>query len=55
MIKAELKKGISKKTGNEFVCVDLYITDTYKKRVFLEPAEIELIRLNYPDLVIVNS
>ena len=55
MIKAEFKTGISNKTGREYVCVDVYITDTYKKRIFLDAAEIELVKLNHPDLLLVNS
>ena len=55
MIKAQITTGISKKTGREYVCVDVYITDTYKKRIFLDDAEIELAKLNYPDLLPSNS
>lgn len=34
------------KTGNTYQCVELQLTPNYIKRVFLEPAEIELLALN---------
>lgn len=33
------------KSGNAYTCVEVYITDTIKKIVFLDPAEIELLKL----------
>lgn len=37
-----LQKKTSKKTGNEYICLEIQLTDTYKKIVLLEPAENEL-------------
>lgn len=44
-MKTELKKGISEKTGKEYYYLSVMITPTYEKKVFLDSAEIELIRL----------
>lgn len=44
-MKTELKKGISEKTGKEYYYLSIMITPTYEKKVFLDSAEIELIRL----------
>lgn len=33
------------KNGNPYVCVEIYLTDKVKKTVFLEEAEVELIKL----------
>ena len=44
-MKTELKKGISKKTGEEYYYLSIMITPTYEKKVFLDSAEIELIRI----------
>lgn len=35
------------KAGNTYYCVELYLTETYKKIVFLDEAEIELLRLSH--------
>lgn len=43
-IKAVLVEAISKK-GNPYKAIDVYITDTIKKRVFLTQAELELLKL----------
>lgn len=43
-IRAEIVEKVSKK-GNSYVCVELYITDTLKKLVFLTDAELELLKL----------
>lgn len=32
----------SKKSGNPYVCIEIQLTDNYKKTVFLDPAENEL-------------
>ena len=42
-IKAELVECVSK-SGNKYICVVLYLTDTYTKKVFLDSAELELIK-----------
>lgn len=47
MIKAEIKKGVSKKTKNEYIAIELEITPEYKKVVFLDRAEIALIKATY--------
>ena len=44
-IKAELVERTSQK-GNKFICIEVSITDKIKKLVFLNNAELELIRLN---------
>ena len=46
-IKSNLVVGISKKTGNEYVRVDIQLTPTYKTSVFLKPAECELVKIYY--------
>ncbi len=43
-LKASLET-LNKKDGGTYKCVVLYLTDTCKKKVFLEDAEIELIEL----------
>ncbi len=48
MIKCNLVEKVSKK-GNNYLCLEIYLTDTYKKIVFLEPAEIELLKLSDND------
>lgn len=42
-IKASLVEKESKK-GNKYKCVVLKLTDSYEKVVFLEPAELELLK-----------
>lgn len=41
-----LIEGVSKKTGNPYYAVDVQLTETYYKRVFLTSAEYELVKLN---------
>ena len=51
MIEKELKATLVKRTskkGTEYECVMLQLTPTYEKPVFLEQAELELIRMNDP-------
>lgn len=31
--------------GNKYICLEIYITKEYKKVVFLDSAEVELIKL----------
>lgn len=45
-LKAKLVEKESKK-GNNYVCIEIQISNTYTKTVFLEPAELELIKLTY--------
>lgn len=37
-----LQKKTSKNSGNQYVCIEIQLTENYKKVVFLEPAEQEL-------------
>lgn len=43
-LKAVLVEKVSKK-GTPYLCIEVSITDKIKKLVFLNPAELELIRL----------
>ena len=45
-VKAILVEKVSKK-GNSYVCIEVYVTETIKKMVFLTDAELELLRLTY--------
>lgn len=44
-VKATLVEKTSK-SGNKYKCVELQLTPTYKKVVFLDQAELELLALN---------
>lgn len=44
-IKALLVEKTSPKTGNKYVCIEVYYTETYKKTILLSNAELELIKL----------
>lgn len=48
MIKCNLVEKVSKK-GNNYLCLEIYLTDTYKKVVFLDQAEVELLKLSNND------
>ena len=48
MIECNLVQKVSKK-GNNYVCLEIHLTDNYKKIVFLDPAEIELLKLSNND------
>lgn len=48
MVKCNLVEKVSK-TGNNYLCLEIYLTDTYKKIVFLDKAEIELLKLSNND------
>lgn len=43
-MKAELVEKTSK-SGNKYICVELSLTPTYKKIIFLEDAELELLKV----------
>lgn len=43
---ATLETRISSKSGKEYQCVVIKLTDSLDKVVFLEPAEIELLKLS---------
>ena len=46
-VKATLETRVSKKSGKPYQCLVIKLTDTYEKVVFLDNAEIELIKMNY--------
>lgn len=46
-MKTEIKKGVSKKSGKEYIALEIEITPDYKKVVFLDPAEIALVKTTY--------
>lgn len=48
-VNADLLSKVSKK-GNPYVCVEIQITDTYKKVVFLDEAEEALVKATYTEL-----
>ena len=45
-VKACLVEKVSAKTGKQYCCVEIYITDEIKKTVFLSDSEIALLKLN---------
>lgn len=45
VVKCQLVEKVSKK-GTKYICLEMQLTETYKKIVFLTDAEIELIRVN---------
>lgn len=36
---------ISKKSGNAYVALDVYLTPTYVKTFFVEPADVEVVKM----------
>lgn len=46
-IECEIIQGIGKKSGKPYVRVEIPITDTYSKVVFLEPVEQALFEVTY--------
>lgn len=44
-VKATLVEGIGKKSGKPYMALEIQLTDTLKKMVFLEPAELELLKM----------
>lgn len=48
MIKCNLIEKVSK-SGNNYICLEIFLTETYKKIVFLDKAEIELLKLSNND------
>lgn len=46
-VRATLETRVSKKTGKTYQCIVIKLTDTFEKIVFLDTAEIELIKMNY--------
>lgn len=46
-VRATLETRVSKKSGKYYQCIVIKLTDTYEKIVFLDRAEVELIKMNY--------
>lgn len=46
-VRATLETRVSKKSGKPYQCIVIKLTDTYEKIVFLDNAEVELIKMNY--------
>ena len=46
LLNAALVEKLSKK-GTTYTCIEIQITPTLKKQVFLEPAELELVKIYY--------
>lgn len=46
-VRATLVTRVSKKTGKPYQCIVIKLTDTYERVVFLDNAEVELIKTNY--------
>ena len=46
-LKANLQKKVSAKSGKEYYVIEIKLTDTYTKQVFLDNAELELIKITY--------
>lgn len=46
-LSCKLIQKTSEKSGKSYFCIEIPITNTYKKCVFLDNAEIELIQLLY--------
>ena len=46
-INAQLKEAISEKSGKPYTYIEIQLTANYFKKVFLDPSEIELIKLAY--------
>lgn len=46
-MKAKFVKGISKKTGNEWYAVEVTLVDGYKKLIFLNNAEVLIVKQAY--------
>lgn len=48
-VKATLKEAVSKKSNEPYKYLSIMLTDTLEKKVFLEPAEIQLLELKQKD------
>lgn len=46
-VRATLETRISKKSGKTYQCIVINLTDTYQKVIFLDNAELELIKMSY--------
>lgn len=43
-MQAELRKGVSQKTGKEYYVIEIELSKDYKKVVFLDNAEVALLK-----------
>lgn len=46
-VRATLETRISKKSGKPYQCLVIKLTANYEKVVFLDNAEVELLKMNY--------
>lgn len=46
-LNATLEKKVSSKSGKEYYVIEIKLTETYTKQVFLDSAELELIKVTY--------
>lgn len=46
-LKCSLKEAVSEKSGKQYVYVSIQLTPNMEKKVFLDQAELELIKLVY--------
>lgn len=46
-VRATLETRVSKKSGKTYQVLVIKLTDSYQKLVFLDNAEVELIKMNY--------
>ena len=46
-INATLKEAVSEKSGRTYTYIEIQLTGTYFKKVFLDQSELELIKLAY--------
>lgn len=44
MLNAELRTGVSQKTGKEYMMIEIQLAPDYKKVVFLDSAEVALVK-----------
>lgn len=44
MMNAELRTGVSQKTGKEYMMIEIQLAPDYKKVVFLDSAEVALVK-----------
>lgn len=44
-VKCQLVEKVSQK-GNKYICLEIFLTENYKKIVFLDTAEIELLKVS---------
>lgn len=47
LLNATLKEKISAKKGTKYIVVEIELSPTLKKDVFLDPAEVEVVKMTY--------